>query len=144
MGQLLTWATTTIMTGHILFSSTKNGRCISRNRQHIKPTIVMADTYLHHQANKQSYTNTDPLTEILNNINRNPAIYTTRQARSINSACEQYNEQTANKTVQEEANIEQDIKNADCSQERGSFKENKVNRTRSGCIVRKPDRLTYM
>ena len=70
----------------------------------------MADTYLQHQANKQSNTKTDPLTEILNNINRNPAIYTTRQVRSINSTCEQYNEQTTNKTVQEEANIEQDNK----------------------------------
>ena len=53
---------------------TKNGRCISRNRWHIKPTTVTADTYLQHQYNKQSSTKTDPLTEILNNMNRNPAI----------------------------------------------------------------------
>ena len=71
---------------------TKNGRCISGNRWHIKPTTVMADTYLQHQANKQSNTKTDPLTEILNNINRNPAIYATRKMRSINNTCEQYNE----------------------------------------------------
>ena len=118
---------------------TKNDRCISRNRWHIKPTTVMADTYLQHQANKQSNTKTDPLTGILDNINRNPAMYATRQARSINNTCEQYNEQTTKKTVQVEANIEQDNKKADCSQERGSFKENEVNRTRSGCIVRKSD-----
>ena len=67
---------------------TTNGRCISRNRWHIKPTTVTADTYLQHQANKQSYTKTDPLTEILNNINRNPAISATRQGRSINNTCE--------------------------------------------------------
>ena len=122
----------------------KSGRCISRNRWYIKPTTVTADMYLQHQSNKQSSTETDPLTKILNNIKRNSAIYATRQARSINSTCEQYNEQTTNKSVQEEANIEQDNKKADSSQERGSVEENKVNRTRSGCIVRKPARLTYM
>ena len=30
---------------------TKNGRCISRNRWHIKPTTVTADMYLQHQSN---------------------------------------------------------------------------------------------
>ena len=114
---------------------------------------MTADMYLQHQSNKQSNTKTDPLAEILNNINRNPAIYATRQVRSINNTCEQYSVQTANKIVQEEANIEQDNKKADSSQERGtgsthekraSLQENKVNRTRSGCIVRKPDRLTYI
>ena len=132
---------------------TKNGRCISRNRWHIKPTTVTADTYLQQQSNKQSNTKTDPLTEILNNINRIPAIYATRQARNTNNTCGQYSEQTTNKTIQEEANIEQDNKKADSSQERGrggtckkraSLQENKVNRTTSGCIVRKPDRLTYI
>ena len=94
---------------------TTNGRCISRNRRHIKPTTVTAETYLQHQANKQSNTKTDPLTEILNIINRTPTIYTTRQGRRINNMHEPYNVQTANKTVQEEANIEQDNKKADSS-----------------------------
>ena len=132
---------------------TKNGRCISQNRWHIKPTTVTENTYLQHQSNKQSNIKTDPLAEILNNINRNPAIHTTRQVRNINNTCEQYNEQTANKIVQEEANIEQYNKKADSSQERGtggtcdkraSLQENEVNRTRSGCIVRKPDRFTHI
>ena len=48
---------------------TKNGRHISRNRWHIKPTTVAADTYIQHQSNKQSNIKTDPLAEILNNIN---------------------------------------------------------------------------
>ena len=73
--------------------------------------------------------------------------------RNINNICEQYNEQTTNNIVQEEANIEQHNKKADSSQERGtggthdkrvSLQENEVNRTRSGCIVRKPDGLTYI
>ena len=127
---------------------TTNGRCISRNRWHIRPTTVTADKYLQHQSNKQSNIKTDPLAEMLNNINRNPAIYGTRQVRNINNTCEQYNEQTTNKIVQEEANIEQYNKKADSSQERGtsgthnrkaSLQENEVNRMRSGRIVRKPD-----
>ena len=68
---------------------TNNGRCISRNRWHIKPTTVTADKYLQHQSNKQSNIKTYPPAEILNNINRNPAIYTIRQARNINNTWEQ-------------------------------------------------------
>ena len=75
------------------------------------------------------------------------------RASNINNTSEQYNEQTTNKIVQEEADIEKYNEKADSSQERGtgstcdkraSLQENKVNRTRSGCIVRKPDRLTYI
>ena len=137
----------------IHYSTHKNGRCISRNRWPIKPTTVTADMYLQHQSNKQSNIKTDPLAEILNNIKRNPAIYTTRQVSNINNTSEQCNDQTTNKIVQEEADIEQYNKKADSSQERGtgstcdkrtSLQENKVNRTRSRCIVRKPDRLTYI
>ena len=124
---------------------TINGRCISRNRQHIRPTTVTPYKYLHHQYNKQSSIKTDPLAEILNNINRNPAIYGTRQVRNTNNTCEQYNEQSTNKNAQQEANIEQYNKKPDSSKERGtsgshnrnaSLQENKVNRTRSGCIVK--------
>ena len=131
---------------------TTNGRCISRNRQHIRATTVTADKYLQHQSNKQSNIKTDPLAEILNNINKNPAIYGTRQERNINNTSEQYNEQTTNKIAQQEANIEQYDKKPDSGKERGtssshdrkaSLQENKVNRMRSGHIVRKPDRLTY-
>ena len=78
-------------------------------------------------------------------------MYATEWAMSINNTCEQYNEQNANKSVQKEANIEKYNKKADSSQERGtvdthgkkaSLQEDKVNRTRSGHTVRKPDRLT--
>ena len=62
---------------------------------------MTADTYLQQQYNEQSNTKTDPLTEILNNINRNPAIYATRQTRNTNDTGGQYNDQTTNKTVQE-------------------------------------------
>ena len=81
---------------------------------------MTADTYLQHQSNIQSNKITDPIAEIPNSINRNPAIYATKQARNINNTCEQYNEQTTNKIVQEEANIEQYNKKVDNSQERGT------------------------
>ena len=68
---------------------------------------MTADAYLQHQSNKQSNIKTDPCAEILNNINRNLAIYTTRHASNINNTSEQCNEQTTNKIVQEEADIEQ-------------------------------------
>ena len=96
---------------------TNNGRCISRNRWHIKPTTVTADTYLQHQSNKLSNKATDPLAEILNNINRNPAIYATEWAMTINNTCDQYDEHNANKSVQKEANIEQYNKKADIRRE---------------------------
>ena len=114
---------------------TINGRHISRNGWHIRPTKVTEDKYLQHQYNKQPSIKTDPLTEILNNINRNPAIYSTRQARNTNNTCEQYNEQSTYKIAQQEANIEQYNKKPDSGKERGtsgshnrraSLQENKV------------------
>ena len=50
---------------------TTNGRHITQNRQHILLTAVTADTYLQHQSYKQSNIKTDPLADILNNINKN-------------------------------------------------------------------------
>ena len=54
---------------------TNNGRCILRNRCHIKPTTITADTYLQHQSKTLSNKTTDPLAEILKNINNNLALY---------------------------------------------------------------------
>ena len=72
---------------------TTNGRCIICNRWHIKPTSIMTDTYLQYHATKQSNTRTDPLLDILNNINKNPTAYTTVQTPSSNNISGQYNEQ---------------------------------------------------
>ena len=54
---------------------TTNGRCITWNRWHIKPTTVTADTYIKHQHYKQCNIATDPLADILNNIDNNPGVY---------------------------------------------------------------------
>ena len=59
--------------------STTNGRCITHNRHHMKPTAVTADTYTQYQSTKQYCTRADPLAEILNNITKHPTAYVTRQ-----------------------------------------------------------------
>ena len=45
---------------------TKTGRMIMHNRQHIKPTPITAEDFIHYQANK--HTKTDPLDAILDHI----------------------------------------------------------------------------
>ena len=102
---------------------------------------MTADAYLQHPSNKNSNVKTDPLVEILNNINKNPAVYANRQP--IN-----------NKSLQQEARaIEQCTKRADTSHKEGEdvpqdnrsvCQGSEVKRTRSGCIVKKPDGLTYV
>ena len=68
---------------------TTNGRHIRETRQNIKPTTVTADAYLQHQSNKHSNIKTDPLAEILNNINKNPAVYANRQISTNNKSLQQ-------------------------------------------------------
>ena len=69
---------------------TTNGRCITHNRWHIKPTTITLDTYLQYQSTKQSHTRTDPLADILNNINKLSTAYITVNAPSNNSHSGQY------------------------------------------------------
>ena len=71
-------------------------------QKHIKLTTITADTYLQYQSTKQSHTRTDPLTHILNNINKNSTAYVTTNAPSNNSHSGQYHEQT-NTSQKEEA-----------------------------------------
>ena len=52
----------------------------------------MADTYLWYQSIKQFNAGTDPLTEILNNINKNPTAYINAHAPRNNSQISQYPE----------------------------------------------------
>ena len=114
---------------------------------------MTADTYLQHQSKKLSNKTTDPLAEILNNINNNPALYATEWAMTTSNTCDQYEEQNDTKSSQKEVDIEQYHKKAGDSREKGMIDicaksdpahENEVNRTRSGCIVKQPDRLTYI
>ena len=131
-----------------------NGRFTTYNRQHIKPTTVTAEAHLQHQSNKNYNIKTDPLMEILNNINKNPAVYAYRQATNTNNKEEQSNEQIYNTCLQQEArdigqcNTREYISH---KEETGVPQDNRyasqgseVKRTRLGCIVKEPERLTYV
>ena len=48
------------------------------------------------QCNKQSHTWTDPLADILNNINNNPEVYANAYTNSTNSHSAQHNHPTKN------------------------------------------------
>ena len=52
---------------------TNTGRIITCNRQHIKPTPITAEDYMHYQASKHA--KTYPLNAILDHIQRNPHTY---------------------------------------------------------------------
>ena len=81
---------------------------------------MTADAYLQHQSSKQSNIITDPLAEILNNINKNPPVYVNRQPINIDNKKEQCNEQINNKSLQQEAKaIEQCTERADISHKQG-------------------------
>ena len=90
--------------------------------------------------------------EILNNINKNPAVYANRQAININNKDEQSNEQINNKSLQQEAKaIEHCNKRAYISHKEGAgipqdnkpaIQGSEVKRTRSGCIVKKTRQIT--
>ena len=64
---------------------TTNGRCITHNRCHIKPTTVMADAYIQYHSTKQHNARADPLADILNNITKNPVAYATVQTPNLNN-----------------------------------------------------------
>ena len=64
---------------------TTNGRCITCNRCYIKPTTVMADAYIQYHSTKQQNARADPLAIILNNITKNPVVYTTIQIPNLNN-----------------------------------------------------------
>ena len=119
---------------------------------HIKPTAVTADAYLQHQSNKQSHRTTDPLADLLDNINKNLGAYANKQALKSVTKNKQCNGQINNKSLQQEAkNIRQCTKKADISHEEGTDTSRENSPTtqesevrRSGCIIKKPDRLTYI
>ena len=69
---------------------TSNGRCITHNRQYIKPASITADTYLQYKATKQHNTRTDPLADILNSINKTPTAHVNVQTNSSDNQGRQY------------------------------------------------------
>ena len=128
---------------------TTNSRQITHNRQHIKPTSITADTSLQYHTTKQSHTRTDPLADILNNINKNSMAHTSNN-KDHSGQCHQ---QTNNNQKGEARDKEQNsaVANNDPRQENTNVSLDKrttpqgseVIKTRSGQIIKKPDRLVY-
>ena len=129
---------------------TTNGRHITWNRQHIKPTAVTADAYIKDQSYKQCNISTDTLADILNNIDKNPGAYNNK--RVLNSVVEKGQSigQIVNNPNQQ---VTETIKRTSIHKKEGTdelrgniptIHEGEITRTRSGYIIRKPDRLTYV
>ena len=114
---------------------------------------MTVDAYLWYQSNKQFNTTTDLLADLLNNINKNSVEYNNKQSLNSFSGVEQNNGQINNKSLQQEAeNIEQTTYKTGINKEKGTdasrrnvptVHECEVITTRSGCIIKKLDRLTY-
>ena len=64
---------------------TTAGRIITHNRQHIKPTSITADEYIHHQAKKHTNRQTDPLDAILDHIENSPQSYSNKNTHNNNN-----------------------------------------------------------
>ena len=115
---------------------------------------MIADAYIKHQSYKQCNITTDPLADILNNIDKNPGAYNNKQV--LNSVVEEEQNigQTVNKPSQQVAeNIEHSIKRTGINKREGTdelrgniltLHECETTRTRSGHIIKKMDRLTYI
>ena len=107
---------------------------------------VTADTYMQYHATKQQNARTAPLVEILNNITKHPAAYTTRQTPD---ACEQYitkQKEEAKDIKYYSAKARNSIRQTHTqavNDNKTIIKDGDIIRTRSGCISKKPDRLAY-
>ena len=64
---------------------TTNGRCITHNRCHIKPTTVTADAYIQYHSTKQQNARTDQLADTLNSITKIPVAYATIQTPNLDN-----------------------------------------------------------
>ena len=125
---------------------TTNGRHITQNRWHIKPTTVTADAYIKHHSHKQCQLTTDPLAEILNNITKNPGSYNTKQTTNNNnkSDSKQKEEEKGQWTYGMEASNTTKQPVIRATKDNRTVTEYGDNiRTRSGHISKKPDRLEY-
>ena len=61
---------------------TTNGRRITCNRQHTKPTSIKVDAYLQYHTTKNKDKQTDPLEDILNYNGNNPMVYASRHTHN--------------------------------------------------------------
>ena len=132
---------------------TTNGRWITCNRWHIKPTSITADTYQQYHTTKESYARTDPLADILNNINKNLMAYIETQTNKNSNHDGQFHQQTDSNQKgevrdreqhNEMANNEQRWENTSIPTDiRSVSLVREVIKTRYGWTIKKPYRLVY-
>ena len=115
---------------------------------------MTADAYIKHQSYKQCNISTDPLADILNNIDKNQGAYNNKQV--LNSVVEEEQSigQIVNNPNQQVAeNIEHSIKRTGINKKEGTdelrgniltIHEGEITKTRSQHVIRKLDRLTYI
>ena len=133
---------------------TSNGRCITHNRQYIKPTSITVDTYLQYIATKQHCTRTNPLADILNGINKTPAAHVNVQTNSSDNKSRQYEQHPSQKQKGEAQDKEHSkaVTNNEQRQEKTSAPidkrvlscDSRIIKTKSGQIIKTPDRLAYV
>ena len=114
---------------------------------------MTADAYIKHHSYKQCNIATDPLAKLLNNIDSNPGVYNNKQVVNSIAKEDQSIGQTANKPNQQGTeNTEHSTKRTNTNKKEGTAKlekniyarhEGEVTMTILGCIIKKPDRLTY-
>ena len=132
---------------------TTNGRRITCNWQHIKPTLVAVETYLQYQTTKHSNTQTDPLEHILKCISNNSMVYANMQTNNSNIHNAQCHQQTKNtQQGRGEDNSQQSSKvinkthrqkTLNTPEDNGIVQQNSEVKTRYVWTVKKPDRLSY-
>ena len=127
---------------------TTNGRRITCNRQHIKPTSVTVDACLQYHTTKHSNTQTDPLEDILRCISSNPIAYANAHTNNSNIHNTQCHQQTKNtqqgRAGSEVINNDHRPETINTPEENGTAQQkSKVIKTRYGWTVKKPDRLLY-
>ena len=125
---------------------TTNGRCITCNRCHIKPTTVAANTYIQYHSTKQQNVRADPLADILNNNTKNSAAYATIQTMNIlGHSDKKQKEETKDK--EQHSSKARNSSRQTCTDvirdDRTIIHDGDTIRTRSGCVSKKTDRLAY-
>ena len=122
---------------------TTTGRIITCYRQHIKPTPITAEDYMHYQARK--HTKTDPLDAILDHIWKNPHKYSKKAVsneRDDNQNTHGEHEVRNNLQGSRQKQTAEICSSARLVNENINEGENIV-KTRYRRIVRMPDRLMY-
>ena len=128
---------------------TTNGRCITQNRCHIKPTTVTVDTYMQYHSTNQQNTRADPLADILNNITKNPAACTTIQIPNLDNILGQSDKQQKEEAKDKEQHSSKAINSSKqiCTDiirdNKTVIHDDDTIKTRSECISKKLDRLAY-